>query len=507
MEHTYDVVVVGAGNGGLVAAAKCAKEGLKTLLLEKHNLPGGSASTFKRGRFEFEPSLHELCSVGTASAPKDVYKIFEDLETKINWQYEHATFRHVSHGKNGFDVKLRAGEEEFCDDMEKAVPGCRASVKALFDLCRKDDAALAYVMEKKGKPNALVMVFKHGDFMKVASHSAEEVEIALGMPEKARDIVNTYWCYLGIPTDELNAMHYLSMVSSYVIDGAAMPHDRSHELSLALEKSLRDHGGDVWYNSEVTEFLYDADGSCVGVKIASGEEIRAKQVISNVIPNNVYGMSDRKFVPERELKLANARKFGITFVTIYLGLDASAEELGINDYTVFISSCANPREQYDNRDKGAYYVVNCLNKVIPEASPEGTSMLFFTIPMYGNELPADLTPENYKKFKNYVAEKFIRDYEKVMNVSVLDHIEEISVATPVTFARYLGTPDGEIYGYDNAGWDSVITRTSAFNTDFAVKGLTYCGGHAQRGDGYSSAYITGYAAANKVIKILKGGNN
>ena len=47
---TYDVIVIGAGNGGLAAAANCAKAGLSTLLLERHNIPGGSASSFVRGR-------------------------------------------------------------------------------------------------------------------------------------------------------------------------------------------------------------------------------------------------------------------------------------------------------------------------------------------------------------------------------------------------------------------------------------------------------------------------
>ena len=45
----YGVIVIGAGNGGLAAAATTAKAGLKTLLLERHNIPGGSASSFVRG--------------------------------------------------------------------------------------------------------------------------------------------------------------------------------------------------------------------------------------------------------------------------------------------------------------------------------------------------------------------------------------------------------------------------------------------------------------------------
>ena len=52
MSKQYDVIVIGAGNGGLAAAATCAKAGLSTLLLERHNIPGGSASSFVRGSFE-----------------------------------------------------------------------------------------------------------------------------------------------------------------------------------------------------------------------------------------------------------------------------------------------------------------------------------------------------------------------------------------------------------------------------------------------------------------------
>lgn len=36
----YDVIAIGAGNGGLTAAACLARDGHKTLLLDRHNVPG-----------------------------------------------------------------------------------------------------------------------------------------------------------------------------------------------------------------------------------------------------------------------------------------------------------------------------------------------------------------------------------------------------------------------------------------------------------------------------------
>ena len=55
----YDVIVVGSGMAGLMAGTRLAKAGKKVLMLEKHNLTGGYATSFVRGRYEFEVSLHE----------------------------------------------------------------------------------------------------------------------------------------------------------------------------------------------------------------------------------------------------------------------------------------------------------------------------------------------------------------------------------------------------------------------------------------------------------------
>ena len=78
LKGAYDCVVVGAGNGGLSAAAQLAAKGVKVLLLEQHTVPGGFATSFVRGRFEFEASLHQFCDIGSPTAKGNVRQFLED---------------------------------------------------------------------------------------------------------------------------------------------------------------------------------------------------------------------------------------------------------------------------------------------------------------------------------------------------------------------------------------------------------------------------------------------
>ena len=122
--NQYDVIVVGAGNGGLVAAALTAKAGYRTLLLEKHNIPGGCATSFVRGRFEFEPSLHELCSEATRDDQSSVTSIFRDLGVDVPLLYEDTLLRVIEQTRSlaGEDGAARVHGGGFAGTAQAIVP-------------------------------------------------------------------------------------------------------------------------------------------------------------------------------------------------------------------------------------------------------------------------------------------------------------------------------------------------------------------------------------------------
>src|SRR6185312_3987635 len=70
---TYDIIIIGAGHNGLVAAYYLAKAGLKTLVLERREIVGGGSITE-----EFHPGFR--CSTLAGSPGPLLPQIIKDFQ-------------------------------------------------------------------------------------------------------------------------------------------------------------------------------------------------------------------------------------------------------------------------------------------------------------------------------------------------------------------------------------------------------------------------------------------
>lgn len=501
----YDAVVIGAGNGGLVAAIRLLQGGAKTLLVEKHNLPGGFATSFKRGRFEFEASLHELNDFGTKDNSGDVRDLFDSLGVtdKIEWLQIPEAYRVFSREEK-IDATMPFGKQAFIDKMEHYVPGSRPSMEKFFELAEEIRAAQAYSNSVNGKTDQKIMLSKYANFVRCGSYSVNEVLDSLKMPKKAKDILNAYWCYLGAHCDDLSFIHYASMVIRYITRGAAMPKMRSHEISLAMVERIRELGGDVWFNTEAVKIFTGDDYGVEGVLLSNGEHIETRHVIANCAPHIVYGKMIDK-VPVQVIKETNARKLAGRGFTMFLGLNKSADELGIENHNYFLYDTMDTAKQYEimkKIDTNCVQATVCLNRAYPECSPEGTCMMYFTT-LYMSDDWGNVKPEDYFRVKDKVANMMIDRFEQDTGAKIRDAIEEISVATPMTYARYCGHPEGGIYGYESQYWDGLTPRLLMMAEDHKTRGLRFAGGFSMRLSGYSSAYFSGDITGRQTVGDIK----
>jgi prolycopene isomerase len=507
LKKAYDCVVIGAGNGGLSAAAQLAAKGARILLLEQHTVPGGFASSFVRGRFEFETSLHQFCDIGSATAKGNVREFLEDeIGVYLDWVEIPEAYRMIlTDPGEDLDVTMPYGVQDFITAIEKEAPGSRESVTDYIGLCKEVVEAIGYLGRSKGNPDRSVLTKKYANFLKTCPYTMDEVAHALKVPDRARKILHAQWTYVGPPTGRLNFTIYGAMLYKFLTTSAYIPRQRSHEFALALDTRIRELGGDIEYNTRVEKILVKS-GRVVGIVTSNGDRIQTGQVISNASPTLVYNnlISPKTKVPEIAFRECNARVNGLSGFVVYLGLDATLEELGLDEYSYFVYANMNTHDMYSTfktLDAPKVQAVLCLNNALPDCSPPGTSVVSITT-LYQPQVWKHVSPQDYVRVKNRVASDLIAHFERATGAPIREHIEELEVATPQTYARYTGSYNGIIYGYEPEPWDSLIPRMMMMKDDRRFDGLEFCGGYAFGCHGYSSSFMSGRTAALLTLRDL-----
>ncbi len=493
----YDAVVIGAGNAGLTAAAKLAKKGVGVLLLERHNIPGGCATSFCRGRFEFETALHQLSGVGTPDNPGQLWRLFEGLDVfdKVDFIVEEDLYRTVVPGK--MDITLKADKQAIIDELKRQFPKEAANIDRFFEFL------YAFFME-------VVSVF----FMKDPNPSREKYPRAfqclLKPTQEVLDdffedewlmrVLTTYWGYLGLPPSTMPFVDWAMMLLVYTEYKPQHIKGCSQALSNALADTVLTNGGEIRYNCTVEKILVE-DGKVKGVRTAQGEEFGARHVISNASKITTYvDMIGAELLPEETFEEMRGCTIGASAVTAYLGLDKTPEELGITTATTFVSPGAHADREYEATkhlgicpDDGI--CMTCYTKIDPSFSPPGTTLMAIISLQY-MEPWLQVPPAQYHEEK-YKAARALLDLAEKVYPGLSDHIEEMEISTPITHARYLGHPGGAFYGFDQYVKDSA----SFISPKSPVEGLILAGAWATSG-GFQPTLDSGARAARLVLKSM-----
>lgn len=493
----YDVIVIGGALAGLSSALMLADKGLDVLVLERHNLPGGIASSFVRGGIEIEAALHEMMSIGPKDRRLKVGKFFDDMGVDIDWlpvpEAYHASLP-------GLEVTLHPGLERFAGEVDQAVPGTYEKVLQLLQLC---DTVFNSVNELSIHPMSKAqMLLKHEAFVKTAGYSTKEVIDTFGLPRAAVDLLSPYWIYVGSGFSDLPFTIYSVLMADYVGYGSMIPRKFSHEMSLKMAERAEAMGVQIEYRQHVDKILVKGN-RVYGVRTARGDEIYADYVISSAYPNKVYAdmIEPARAVPAQATKMVNGRRISLTAFSVILILDRPAQELNIKEYSIFRGDTMDTDVLYENlAGLGPYRYLTCIchNYGNPQATPEGTCSFSITV------LPRvdgwkKVSADEYDQVKHAVAKQVIEDMSAYFGVNLLDHVLEIVIETPMTVAHYTGAWNGCIYGYAHTMEDHIIARLQTADSEHFIDGLEFAGAHAISGDGMGPQVTNGRKAAKNIL--------
>jgi len=500
MSERQDVVVIGAGLGGLAAAAVLARGGLRVLLLERHNVPGGYATSFVRNRFEFEVALHELSGIGTPGNRGLLYESLDALGVagKVEFLPVPDLYRSVF---PGLDITLPPGREAYvarlCDRFPREADGIRRFMNRAFDL----HGELVAFQRNRGPGNPLTAPARMKNTVRYLPVTWGQV---LGRDVKdpaARAVLSQYWGYFGLPPSQASYLYFANALAGYVLHGASFVKGRSQALSAAFLSVLEEAGGAFRMSCGVRRVRV-AGGRVTGVVTDPGEEIPARFVVSNADPvTTCRDLIGAENVPPSFFRQLRSRTLAVSTLNVYLGIARSMEDLGIRDHEVFVNRTLDHERQFRgalglNVPEG--FALTCYNAVWPEISPPDTSIVVLTAPMMG-EPWTRVAPHEYVDTKNRIADGMLALAEEVVP-GLRDAVEEVEVSTPLTNMRYAGTLGGSIYGFAQPAHDHTVLRIPQRGP---VEGLYFAGAWTRPGGGFEPAMMSGEQAGGQILAAWK----
>jgi all-trans-retinol 13,14-reductase len=505
----YDAVVIGAGLGGLSAAAAFARQGFKVVVLEQHSVPGGYASAFTRpGGFTFDVSLHST-TVGLRNGVPNLIYGFPEIQDVVFAPHK-PLYRAIY---PDYDIRVpHMDAPGYIKLLKTSFPDDGAAIEAIFadmkgladDVGRMSNAAGQ--VDMASFPAKFPFLFKN--FNRTWGAMLEE---RVKNP-KLQAVISGLWGYFGLPPSKLSPFYYAMPLMGYLEGGGYYPAGTSQRISDALAGIIKKNGGEIKLNAKVEKIL-TRDHAAVGVRTSDGAEFRGRAVISNA--NAIDTLT--RMVDEKEVlkdTLARMDKLSVSFSTllVWLGLKTDlVRKLGIKDSEIFYATGYDVEAEYRAAMAGGLpddpgFGLTIYDNVCPGCSPKGKNTLniiamqgydywkkYETDYFYGNK-------DAYNKEKMRLAGVLIEKIEKTLLPGLRKAIEVEEVATPLTNLRFTSNPRGAIYGWDQTVDNSGQRR---FPQKTPVKNLYLSGAWTFPGHGYGACIPSGLACFGTVMADWK----
>jgi len=499
----YPVVVIGSGLGGLTCAAYLAKAGLPVSVLEQHHVPGGYATSFERGDFEFEVSLHAIAANNNA-----VYKMFDDLDLleKIELIELKQSHRLISGEK---DMLLPDKDiEAYINLLSRHFPAEKSGIHDFVHEILGIQEEVYKLFLNKNEYITLLFPVQYSKMWNIRNKTLKNLLDEYIQHPRLKDDLSHLWGYYGLPPSMLSGFYYANSAADYLKNGSYYIKGRSQDLSNALADTIRENGGNLLLDTPAENIIVKS-GKATGVRTAGGNLLPARFVVSNANAPDTFG----KLLPP-DVDYSNYKnkisKFrpSISSFCVWLGLNTGLRGR-IPGCNIHIASEDGVEEGFKHSLKcdanRAGYAITLFDNYYEGYSASGKSTIMLTLlsgyapwKRFENDYFSGNKKEYYNQ-KNKIEEILIQRTEKFLIPGLSSMIEEMDSATPLTNIRFTGNPEGAIYGYEQSMNNQFMDR---IENNTPVEGLYLASAWGYPGGGFEGVMRGGLRTSKMILDSL-----
>ncbi|MEK6814186.1 MAG: NAD(P)/FAD-dependent oxidoreductase [Nitrospirota bacterium] len=475
-----DVIVIGAGMGGLSTAAFLLKRGLKPLVLEHHYQAGGYVSAFKRRGYVFDCAVDAIAGLDPGGLLDGILKglgVRKEVEALPLVPVRETRFPGLT-----VSVPPTAGEYEdlLCGLFPAEEDGVRSLLGEAGEIL---DAVYARLDEATGpfSGNRVSSVLKRN-----GPRTWKELLDSHLSDDRLKAVLSDRSQYLGLPPSRLSAVQAAVAVFSYFREGASRIRGGSQSLADAMVRGIRRQGGEVRLSCGVGRILVRG-GAAAGVVTEAGEEIPARAVVSTADPVQTVGRLLGGEAPERVSR--EEQRTAVSFFLVYLGVSIRQNTLPpVSSIGVFpVWDVERALDAGDPFGRDAAFGISIPTLLDPDLAPAGRQVVIIH-----KDVPYDFTAD-WPGQKEKLAGEMIAKADGVIP-GLSQAIDVMEIATPLTLERYTRNLRGSAYG-----WEQVPRRRP---TASPVEGLHFAGHWTSVGGGVLAAAYSGLLAARSVEASL-----
>ncbi len=475
------IIIIGSGIAGLSVGIYARMNGFNAEIYEMNSIAGGLCTAWKRKDFTFDGCIHWL----TGSSPgSEYYRFWEEIgavQDKYFYNYEYYTQARDDQG-NRFTAW--ANPERLRDEMIRIAP--------------EDKKFIDHLIRDIGK------FMKYGLPVEMKLSNLYPTVRSLLLLYKYRNPVGDLCTGFSNPTLKnlfRMAFDWGTMCSSFMLwtlalmakNEAGYPMGGSMPFITSVEDRYRKLGGNIHFHKKVEKILVENDAA-VGIKLTDGTEIRGDIVISAADGHaTIFDWLEGKYVGPKIKKMYKIYEpfDPLLFISLGINGDYSHEPHSLT------FALKEPLQVGPEENK-CLFVKNYSYD--PSMAPPGKTVFTLMLPTnydYWKELKQER--EKYTAEKKRIGEAVIRAITEIYP-EIPGQVEEIDVATPMTFVRYTGNWKGSYQGWVfNKKALSMMTP----QTLPGLKNFYMAGQWVSPGGGLPSGVITGRNAIKMICRQMK----